>query len=68
MDKRHQDRECFSAVNRNLFNNWGKEKYSSIEPVYGKRKRQKMLRDHNFPAIFSLLPSAVFNARKAVFA
>ena len=36
--------------------------------VYGKRERQKLPRDHDFPAIFSRLPFAVFNAKRTVFA
>ena len=38
--------------------------------VYGKRERQKLPRDHNFPAIFHVcrLPFAVLNAKRTVFA
>ena len=38
--------------------------------VYGKRERQNLLRDHDFPAIFHVcrLPFAVFNAKRTVFA
>ena len=38
--------------------------------VYGKRERQKLPRDHDFPAIFHVcrLPFAVFNAKRTVFA
>ena len=37
---------------------------------YGKRERQKLPRDHDFPAIFHVcrLPFAVFNAKRTVFA
>ena len=38
--------------------------------VYGKRERQKLPRDHDFPTIFRVcrLPFAVFNATRTVFA
>ena len=37
--------------------------------VYGKRERQTVPRDHDFPTIFHVcrLPSAVFNAKRTVF-